>query len=128
MRGLLAEAEEIEGLSPQDPKLPMLIALQGMGEVALRVTVMDFLLLDAPHGKTFVLGDAPVALSCLSGGFATPLSSRLALGAWPSDGSGICIRDRRQADAAIVDLINRDQAERAATVVIGPDRETLKAL
>jgi hypothetical protein len=125
---LLAEAEEIEGLSPQDPRLPMIDAILAMGEVARRIDAMDLLLVDAPPDKSFVLGDAPVALSGLSAGFATPLSPSLALGAWPNDGSGTYIRNRREADPVVVDLINRDQAERSAVIVVGPDRAVLQAL
>ena len=91
---LLAEAEEIEGLSPLDPRLPMIDAILAMGEVVRRIDAMDLLLVDAPPGKSFVLGDAPVALSGLSAGFATPLSPSLALCAW----SGTYIRNRREAD------------------------------
>ncbi len=125
---LLMEAEEIERLSPQDPRLPMLLALNGMGEVALRISAMNFYLHDAPPGKTFVLGDTPVALSRLCGAFATPLSARLAFGALPGDGSGTSILERITATPALVDLINKDQAERAAAVVVGPDPVVLRAL
>lgn len=125
---LLAEADEIQGYSEQDPRLPMLIALAGVPEVALRYAIMDKVLLDAPAGKRFVLGDTPIALSNGSAGFAVPLTSRLALGSWPNDGSGLVLQDRKTADAATVDLINRDQASRAMKVVVGPDRATLQGL
>jgi hypothetical protein len=125
---LLMEAEEVERLSPQDPRLPMLLALSGVREVAMRISAMDLRLYDAPPGKTFVLGDTPVALSGLSAGFATPLSARLAFVAWPGAGDGTSILDRIEANEAIVDVINRDQVERAASVVVGPDPAILKAL
>ena len=55
---LLKEAEEIEALSPQDPKLPMLLALSAMESVAMRISSMNLHLHDAPPGKSFVLGGA----------------------------------------------------------------------
>jgi hypothetical protein len=125
---LLAEAMEIEGLSPQDPKLPMQLALAAVDDVAFAIAAMDLLLLDAPPGQTFVLGDAPVPLSRLSAGFATPLSADVALGAWPSTQGGQVIRDRVQADATLVEQINRYQADRANAAVVGPDPGVLKAL
>jgi hypothetical protein len=99
-----------------------------VNEVTMRITPMDQCLYDAPPGKTFVLGDTPVALSGLSAGFATPLSARLAFAAQPASESGTVIRDRAEATETIVDMINQDQAKRSSQVVVGPDPVILKAL
>ena len=46
--GLLVEADEVEGLAPEDPRLPMLIALSAAPQLTQTIVAMDLMLLDAP--------------------------------------------------------------------------------
>ncbi len=59
---LLAEAEEVDQLSAQDTRLPML-SLEAMGEIGLRISAMNLRFHDAPTSKTFALGDTGCLVS-----------------------------------------------------------------
>jgi hypothetical protein len=127
LSALLQEAGEIESLSPQDQRLPEQISLQAVNLVANAIVVQNLFLLDAPPGKSFVLSDRPLPTRDLSDGFSVALSRTLAFLALPSDGENLVVR-RLTATPEMVDLANREQAQRARSIIIGSDPEILKAL
>ena len=123
---LLEEAAKIDKLSPQDSRLPATDALKGALNVARQILGMDLFLLDSVPGSEFVLGDTPVPLAELGGGFGTPLTSKLAFVALPPTAVPMSVRDA--ADASIVSQVNQDQARRAAGIIVGPSKAVLSAL
>lgn len=125
---LLEEATQIEGLSPQDPQLPSLLALTGVKPLTLEIAKLDLAILEAPPGSTFVLGDTPVPLKDLKAGFATPLTKLIAVGAWPNGEHGLVLRDRKSVSPQTVALVNAHQAEQSQSVVVGPSKAELEAL
>ncbi|MFC3182435.1 DUF4238 domain-containing protein [Cypionkella sinensis] len=124
---LIAEAEEVEHLTPQDPKLPEQISLSAVNNVATQISVLNLFLLDAPKGANYVLSDRPMPLHDLAFGFTVPLSKNLALLAMPGDGREV-IYGRREATPEMVALVNTEQADRMKSVIIGPDRAVLESL
>jgi hypothetical protein len=124
---LMIELQEIEGLSPQDPRLPIQDALRAFRIIACEIDKMNLELLEAPLGKSFVLGDTPLPQEKLNHGFVVPLSKTLALRARPAS-SGRIPMMKRQATAGEVDAINKMQYENALKLVIGPDPNVLKKL
>ena len=124
---LLQEADEIEELSPQDPKLHEQLSLEAVELVANAIVVQNLFLLDAPPGTSFVLSDRPLPLHDLSRGFSVALSKTLAFLALPADGEKIVL-GRRTATPEMVNRANREQAQRARSIIIGSDRHVLEAL
>jgi hypothetical protein len=88
---------------------------------------MNLTLLDAPVGKSFVLGDTPMPQSKLERGFRVTLSQSLAVEVLPGPAPKTALA-RRTAKNSEVDDINREQWENASEIVIGPDPAALKKL
>lgn len=124
---LLNEGDEVEKLSPQDPRLPQQIAIEAAGQVAVVIAGMNLALLDAPSGQNFVLGDRAVPHKSLAAGFDVPLSAQLAFQAVPA-GSGAAPFERRRATVAEVEAINGRQFARHQDMMIGSDPATLRAV
>jgi hypothetical protein len=123
---LMEEAEELLDLLPYDPRLPAQLSLTATERVTTTIIVQDLLLLDAPSGSAYVLGDHPVPVRRLGCGFDVPLSSSLAFQATPVASISVAGSARRYATPAEVDEINRHQVARAKSVVVGPSRALLE--
>jgi hypothetical protein len=124
---LSREFMEVDALSPQDSKLPEQDALLAKSQIAASLKLMDFALLDAPSGNTFILGDTPLPQDDLSRGFSVPLSKSVAVKTTPSASRKGAIT-RRQATAIEVKAINQIQWENSLNLVIGADIQLLKSL
>lgn len=120
-----AAALYVRSLSPQDPRLPMTDALRALDPIAKELAKLSYEVLDAPVGSIFVLGDTPLAQSELSLGFVVPLSSSLAVRAFPSAAPTI---SRRQASQQEVQDCNRGQWAMAKDIVVGADPAVLQGL
>ena len=125
---LLEEAEEVLGLLPYDPRLPVQLSLAAVEPVTNCIAVQDLWLLDAPNNSAYVLGDHPVPVRLVDRGFDVPLSSSLAFQATPTASGTVGGLGRRYATLAEVDEINRHQVARAKSVVIGPSLALLERL
>jgi hypothetical protein len=124
---LAAELDELKGLSPQDPQLPIQEALLAKAHICSRLKTMHFTLLDAPQGAEFVLGDTPVPQQDLLQGFSVPISKSVAVLAQPAI-SPQNIMSRRVATQQEVDEINKIQWENALETVVGSNETILKTL
>lgn len=125
---LFKQAEQIDGLSPHDPRLPQQDAVRATMIIARAIGAMDLDILDAPSGSSFVLGDRPLPLKNLGHGFSVPLSQRLAICARPPAALGAATQHRKVATPLEVAQINSEQAKRSKSVVIGPDAALLASL
>jgi len=121
---LVAEGDEVESLSPQDPRLPEQFSVLAYDRVAAKISEMRLSLLDAPPGSHFVLGDRAVPLHSVSAGFDVPLSKTLAFQATPHGGG--LPRTRRSATVVEVEEISQRQFARSTGIIIGPDYATIK--
>ena len=120
---LLEQADEIQGMSPQDPRLPALMAIEAFPRVSQAIQAMDLILLDAPAGSEFILGDMPVPLEKLgANGFATPLSKHVAIVALPRRSPTHLVRDRRHTSVTIVNQINAAQFAHTRTGIVGSSK------
>ncbi|OAI15204.1 MULTISPECIES: DUF4238 domain-containing protein [Methylomonas] len=124
---LLKEFKILEGLSPQDPQLPVQDALKAKENICRSLLNMDLTLLDAPQGLEYVLGDTPLPQTDLSQGFSVPLSKLVAVKAQPSTSPQNTII-RRQASQQELEEINKAQWENALEIVIASSKVTLEAL
>ena len=125
---LLEEAQVLEGLSPQDPQLPIQDSVRAVPLVCKCIVTMDMTLLDAPPGASFVLGDTPLPDYELGNGFTVPLSSILALKVASARNPAVPSSFRRVALAAEISAINQTQFDNAKRIVIGADHAVLAAL
>ncbi len=126
---LLAEAEQVERLSPQSPALPQQLAIdpETIERVFFSLAQVTIRLLDAPPGHCFVLGDTPFPPQ-LGQGFTLPLSAGLAMLWAPEGQEPFPDWARLVATPAQVEHSNRQQANQALRVLIGPNRAVLDAL
>ena len=124
---LAQELNELNGLSPQDPQLPEQEALCAQPMICAQLKKMELTLFDAPTGADFVLGDTPIPQQDLSHGFFVPISRSVAVSVMPTTIPQTTM-SRRTATTAEVDAINKAQWDMALHVVVGPNREVLKAL
>lgn len=124
---LARQAEELLALSPQSPELSEQRALLAIAQVEQMLQKMELWLLDAPSSTAYVLGDTPIPQSNLSQGFSVPLSSSLAVLAYPALAPQATLA-RRVASEAEVAAINRTQNENALHVVIGQSESLLRSL
>lgn len=121
------ELRELEDLSPQDPKLPVQIATLSFDLIAKEICALALVVLDAPAGKHFALGDTPMPQSKLAAGFTVPISKSVALAFSPKV-TGTNAASRRLASAREVTMSNLAQWRDAREVVVGPDPQILRAL
>jgi len=124
---LAEEFEDVNALSPQDSRLPEQDALLAKPQIADSLKLMDFMLLDAPAGNTFILGDTPIPQDNLGQGFSVPLSKLVAAKATVST-SGKGTISRRPATIAEVNATNQIQWKNSLELVIGADKQLLKSL
>lgn len=129
----LVSSDELAGLSetirlmiPQHPDLPAQDAVRAWPRIAATLSDMDLVVIDAPSGAHFVLGDTPLPQDQLGQGFCLPLTKHVAVQASASTTPGPFIR--RPADPQEIDTANRWQANNAKRVVIGPDPAALEIL
>ena len=124
---LLAAAEFVEGLSPNDALLPaqMAISQETINAVNSLLENHRISILDAPTGEFFVLGDTPFPLD-LAHGFTIPLSSTLALLWEPASGDKLPPWSRRKATIKEVTDSNKIQVDNSFKVVIGPTKAVLQ--
>lgn len=120
------ELQEIEGLSPQDSRLPIQDALRADELIAREIQAMSLSILDAPAGSCFILGDTPMPQSELAAGFCVPLSKTVSLEAKP--GASSLTLPRRAITPAEVGAINQVQWSNAREIVVGPDPTALRSL
>jgi hypothetical protein len=125
---LLDEADELEKLSPQAPQLPIQDSVRAVPLVFAKIVAMDMTLLDAPAGRSFVLGDTPLPDYELGQGFSVPLSHVLALKMSPAGDPAAPLSLRRAATPEEVAEINRIQFENAKRLVIASEAAVLNAL
>lgn len=124
---LASELEELDALSPQDPRLPEHDALRAQSLICAQLKKMEITLLDAPTGCVFLLGDTPMPQHDLQLGFSVPLSQSVAVIAQPANTIQATM-SRRYATAAEVDAVNRAQWENSLRVIVGPSDALLRAL
>lgn len=124
---LASELAALQALSPQSSQLPEQEALLAAPLIQTTIEGMTLVLLDAPAGEAFVLGDTPLPQSGLQRGFSVPLSCSLAVQAMPA-GTPQHTLARRPATPAEVRDINRAQADSAREIVIGPSAALLAGL
>lgn len=124
---LLEQAEIVEHLSPQDPQLPEQLSVEAVTLVANTIVLQDLYLVDAPPGSDFVFSDHPLPLSELRRGFSVPLSRTLAFEAVPRANGPFVLR-RITASPEMINRVNREQAIRARTTLIGPDKTLLETV
>ena len=124
---LVATAQRIESLSPQDWMLPQVEGLLAVDPISEVIAKMDMSLVEADAPSFFVLGDTPMPDSDLAAGFAVPLTRRVTVKATPSIGTSPKFT-RRKATAEEVGEINGWQAENFLYVMIGPDAAHLAKL
>lgn len=124
---LASELADLHSLSPQSSQLPVQDAILAAPQIMETIKALELLLLDAPSGEAFVLGDTPLPQSDLSDGFTVPLSKSLAVIAIPSTVTQKKVV-RRDATPAEVKDINNTQACNALEVVIGPSADLLSKL
>ena len=124
---LAVELEELKGLSPQDPQLPIQEALLAKASIYTQLKSMDFTLLDAPQGAEFILGDTPIPQQDLLQGFSVPISKSVAVLAQPAP-SPQNIMSRRVATQQEVDAINKIQWDNAFEIVVGSNKAILQTL
>ncbi len=103
---LQEQLDEILNLSPQDARLPAQDALRAEDIIGREISKMTLELLEAPLGKSFVLGDTPMLQSDLSHGFILPLSKSVALQAKPASNSQSTV-NRRAATTAEINAANK---------------------
>jgi hypothetical protein len=125
---LMEEAEEVFELYPYDPQLPAQDSLRATNLVCKAIAAQNLCLLDAPLGSAYVLGDRPVPLRELAGGFDVPLSSSLAFNATPAPAGAKATRTRRVATAGEVAAINKNQKARAKSVLIAQSKPLLESI
>ncbi|HXP23763.1 MAG TPA: hypothetical protein VN807_06460, partial [Candidatus Sulfotelmatobacter sp.] len=123
---LRVEFVEAEGLSPQDPKLPIQDAMRAFGLIGNVVRSLSLTILDAPAATNFVLGDTPMPQNELALGFTIPTSKSVALCFAPVAIAGVA-PFRRAASPAEVRASNVTQWRDARKVVVGPDPAALRA-
>lgn len=123
---LSEEFEDLHYISPQDERLPEQEALLAKSKIAASLKSFDFVLLDAPSGSSFILGDTPVPQDDLYQGFSVPLSKSVAVKATTCT-SGKASITRRQAAVSEVSAINQTQWDNAKNMVIGSDRMLLSS-
>ena len=124
---LVATAERIGGLSPQDWMLPQVEGLLAVDPICEIIETLDISLLELDSPPFFVLGDTPLPDSDLAVGFAVPLTRKVAIKATPAIGASPNFT-RRKATPQEVDEINRWQAENFLHVMIGPSATQLREL
>ncbi len=125
---LIAEAENIQSMTPWDPRLPEEISLEAVDFVAKRIITCNLILLDAPPGANYVLSDRPMPAKDALVGFTVPLSRSLAFLALPTTEQEDIALVRRDATPEQVGWVNKEQKQRAKSIIVGPDKETLSAL
>jgi hypothetical protein len=123
---LFDQLDDVLSLSPQDPNLPSTDALRALPVMTALFARLQWTVLKAPSGSSFVLGDTPLPQSDLAGGFRVPLSASTAVtstvhvaGPWIS---------RLSALPTDVEDINREQWANAAAIAVGPDVTVLRSL
>ncbi|QLW74704.1 DUF4238 domain-containing protein [Citrobacter freundii] len=124
---LAAELAELHSLSPQSSQLPVQEAILAAPLIKETIEALELILVDAPSGEAFVLGDTPLPQSDLANGFTVPLSKSLAVIAIPSTVTQKAVI-RRDATPAEVKEINTTQADNALQVIIGPSADLLSNL
>ncbi len=108
-------------MQPYHPAMPTHLAtLCATLTVAKVMLGLDVILLDAPPGSGYVLGDTPVPLRNLRLGFDVPLSQSLAFKCTPTAAGIKPSWSRCAATAAEVDAVNANQRARARSIVIWP--------
>ncbi|MBX8827448.1 DUF4238 domain-containing protein [Ochrobactrum sp. SFR4] len=123
--GLEAVARYIEKMLPYAPELPQTDALLAKDLISQSIQEMDLVLIDAPTGYEFILGDNPLPNDKLGVGFTVPLSKAVALMACICQDSDNPQRDRRGGTAAEVEKINLEQIGRSK-VAISSSKDILK--
>lgn len=123
---LLAQAEEVESLSPHDPRLNQQLAIspKTILQVFGKLSNHHVTIIDAPP-IPFILGDTPFAPALLSG-FTLPTSPEIALLWQPGSTDKLPAFTRRPASFAEVDTSNRAQADNALTITMGPSKAVLE--
>lgn len=123
---LLAQAEEVESLSPNDPRLNQQLAISPETILHMfgKLSNHYVTIIDAPP-IPFILGDTPFAPALFSG-FTLPISSEIALLWQPGSTDKLPDFTRRPALFAEVDTSNRTQADNALTITIGPSKAALE--
>jgi hypothetical protein len=124
---LLEEFDEVQALSPRDPKLPATDAIRALPAILAKIEPLKLTIVHAPTGTDFVLGDTPLPQSELARGFSMPISkstATIAAGTWSAN-SRIT---RRAASVAEVEAINREQWNNALKITLGSNANTLSAL
>ncbi|MBB3639822.1 DUF4238 domain-containing protein [Variovorax atrisoli] len=111
-------------LPPWDPELPEQEALKAHPIIQTQLEALSMLVLDAPLGSTFVIGDTPIPQDRLGAGFSVPLSKSVAVRLFPASTPKIT---RCAASASEVDAINREQWDRALHTIVGSSLAQLQA-
>lgn len=124
---LAQELDELNKLSPQDPRLPEQDALRATPIICAQLQEMEFTLLDAPLGKEFVLGDTPLPQDHLSHQFSVPISKLVAVFARPAT-TPQAIMTRQTATQAEVDAVNKTQWDNSLHIVVGSSKAVLATL
>lgn len=109
---ILDEMDDVITRPPNDPILPSQLAIdpETIERVFFSMAWHQVTILDAPSGKSFVLGDTPFPPS-LGTGFTLPISSKIALRWDPAQDEMLPNWTRRSASPLEVDLSNQVQAE-----------------
>jgi hypothetical protein len=124
---LADELSELRALPQFDHRLPSQDALSAQSSISTQIEDMDIVILDAPGGSTYVLGDTPMPQHDLTNGFTVPISSSTAISA-KARTTQQGTTSRRIATVSEVGSINQEQWARTLYVIIGPDPNTLTAL
>ena len=117
----------MKDMSPQDPRFCMQHVLLAACQIMPIIANLDLVILDAPSGSSYLLGDTPLPQSEFSGGFVLPLSKTIALEGAPAVGT-TPTTSRRLATQKEVDDTNETQWADAARTVVGPCRALLNSL
>jgi hypothetical protein len=123
---LIAQATDIEALSPQDAQLPEVYALSAWTDVFLDYITYQVEILDAPVGYSFVLSDTPMPQWNARGGFTVPLSLSVAVVAHLDAAKEPSIV-RKTAKPFEVWAVNQEQWNRHKLIVVG-DKQVLAKL
>lgn len=126
---LSVELEEIKSWSPQSQELAETDTLGAFVTVCNRLHGFHMRLLDIRGNEgAYVLGDTPVPQDSLANGFTVSLSRRLAVAAFEAPKGQRPAIERCFATTDEIAVINRDQWDRHAKLIVGESRAVLKAL
>lgn len=121
----LAEAvRALLDLPPWDPQLPEQEALKAQPMVQTQLEALSMVVLDAPAGNSFVIGDTPIPQDRLGAGFSVPLSNSVAVQLLPASAPQVT---RRNASNSEVDAVNQEQWDRSLHTIVGSNQAQLQA-